>query len=85
MKTIEELEHQRDKLESQLEETEHQRDGLEFKWDHLSISLKKLQKWRLVPCARHFNIVRGNEVIYEGVTSELQGNRLIDAHNSTLR
>ncbi len=41
-------------------------------------------EWTLTPRALHFNIMCGDTVIYEGVTSEIQGNKLADAHNAAL-
>lgn len=42
------------------------------------------QEWTLVPQSLHFNIMCGATVIYEGVTSEKQGNALVAAHNTAL-
>ena len=41
-------------------------------------------RWRIVACALHFNIMCGEEVIYEGCTSDLQGHKLCDAHNAAV-
>lgn len=41
--------------------------------------------WALMPRALHFNIMCGDEVIYEGVTSEKQGNALVNRHNSIIK
>jgi hypothetical protein len=41
-------------------------------------------EWSLVPCALHFNIMCGEKVLYEGVTSESQGVILCDHHNAAV-
>jgi hypothetical protein len=42
------------------------------------------ERWSLVPRALHFNIMCGDKVLYEGVTSESQGVILCDHHNASL-
>ncbi len=43
---------------------------------------KPTGEWTLVPRALHFNIMCGDTVIYEGVTSEKQGNNLVARHTA---
>lgn len=44
----------------------------------------KQEQWTLVPRASHFNIICDGVTIYEGVTSELQGETLVASHNASI-
>ncbi len=45
---------------------------------------KPTGEWTLVPRALHFNMMCDDAVIYEGITSEMQGKHLADSHNAAL-
>ncbi len=57
-------------------------DPLNMKTEHAAD--KAQEQWSLVPRALHFNIMCGDKVLYEGVTSESQGVILCDHHNASI-